>query len=81
MPVGVIACMPLLDEWGIASRLASVADFPGCFDGSVMELADRWLAALSSEGLSEVEIFAGGPSPMLDAAAELARRYGVPCQD
>jgi dihydroorotate dehydrogenase electron transfer subunit len=80
IPDGSIACMPLLDEWGIASRLATRRDFPGCFDGFVTQLADRWLGALSPAGLAQVEIFACGPTPMLEATAELARRYGVPCQ-
>ena len=80
IPDGSIACMPLLDEWGVASRLASRADFPGCFDGFVTELADRWLELLSPAGLAEVEIFACGPTPMLEATAKLARRFNVPCQ-
>ena len=80
IPDGSIACMPLLDEWGVASRLASRADFPGCFDGFVTELANRWLELLSPEGLAEVEVFACGPTPMLEAAAKLARRFNVPCQ-
>ncbi len=29
MPPGVIACMPLMEDWGIASRLASLQGFPG----------------------------------------------------
>jgi dihydroorotate dehydrogenase electron transfer subunit len=80
IPDGSIACMPLLDEWGVGSRLASRADFPGCFDGFVTELADRWLELLSPAGLAEVEIFACGPTPMLQATAKLARRFDVPCQ-
>lgn len=80
IPAGVIACMPLLDEWGIASRLASRADFPGCFDGFVTQLAEEWLASLGPQELAEVEIFACGPTAMLEATARLARRYQVPCQ-
>jgi dihydroorotate dehydrogenase electron transfer subunit len=80
IPTGVIACMPLLEEWGIASRLASTAGFPGCFDASVTDLADAWLSALDPTDLAEVEIFACGPSTMLEAIADLARRYSVPCQ-
>lgn len=80
MPAGTIACMPLLDEWGIASRLASRSGFPGCFDGFVTELADAWLSALPPALLAEVEVFACGPTPMLAATAALARRYGLPCQ-
>ena len=80
MPAGTIACMPMLDEWGTASRLASKADFPGCFDGFVTELADAWLATLGPEQLREVEIFSCGPTPMLAASAKVARQYHVPCQ-
>jgi dihydroorotate dehydrogenase electron transfer subunit len=80
MPAGSIACMPLLEEWGVPSRLATCSDFPGCFAGFVTELADLWLASLGSAELAEVEIFACGPTPMLEASAALARRYGVPCQ-
>ena len=80
IPDGSIACMPLMDEWGIASRLASRSEFPGCFDGFVTELADRWLEGLSPAGLAEVEICACGPTPRLEATAKLARRYEVPCQ-
>ncbi|HXR88968.1 MAG TPA: dihydroorotate dehydrogenase electron transfer subunit [Steroidobacteraceae bacterium] len=80
MPAGTIACMPLLEEWGIASRLATKAGFAGCYDGYVPALADEWLATLGPEELAQVEIFVCGPTPMLEAAAQIARRYGVPCQ-
>ena len=80
MPAGCIACMPLIEEWGIPCRLASGAQFPGCFPGFVTELAHEWLASLEARQLGEVEIFACGPTPMLKATAALARRHGVPCQ-
>jgi dihydroorotate dehydrogenase electron transfer subunit len=80
IPAGAIACMPLLEEWGVPCRLASRADLPGCFPGFVTELADAWLASLSAAELQQVEIFSCGPTPMLAACAKLARRYGVPCQ-
>jgi dihydroorotate dehydrogenase electron transfer subunit len=80
IPAGTIACMPLLEEWGVPSRLASRSDFPGCFPGFVTELADAWLGSLGSAELAEVEIFSCGPTPMLVASAALARRYDVPCQ-
>lgn len=80
IPHGCIAAMPLLEEWGVACRLASRAGFPGCFDGFVTELADAWLGALPIPERAEVEIFACGPTPMLRATAELARRYALPCQ-
>jgi dihydroorotate dehydrogenase electron transfer subunit len=80
IPDGTIACMPLLEEWHTASRLASRSDFPGCFSGLVTELADAWLATQTPEQLGEIEIFSCGPTPMLKATAELARRFLLPCQ-
>jgi dihydroorotate dehydrogenase electron transfer subunit len=80
MPMASIACMPLLDEWGIGNRLASRSGFPGCFEGFVTQLADVWLASLGPAELAEVEIFACGPTPMLAAAAKVAKQYQVPCQ-
>lgn len=80
IPDGVIACMPLLDGWGVPSRLASLAGFPGCFDGYVTDLAAAWLSSLDGQALAEVEMFACGPTPMLQATARVARRFGVPCQ-
>ena len=80
VPDGVIACMPLLDGWGVPSRLASLAGFPGCFEGYVTDLAAAWLASLDEQALAEVELFACGPTPMLQATARVARRFGVPCQ-
>jgi len=80
MPADTLACMPLLEEWGVPSRLASCNDFPGCFTGFVTELADAWLGRTQCAELAEVEIFSCGPTPMLVASAALARRYGVPCQ-
>jgi dihydroorotate dehydrogenase electron transfer subunit len=80
VPAGAIACMPLLDDWGVPSRLATLAGFPGCFDGYVTDLAAEWLGSLDPAPLSEVEIFACGPTPMLKAIAVVARRFGVPCQ-
>jgi dihydroorotate dehydrogenase electron transfer subunit len=80
IPDGVIASMPLLDGWGIPSRLASRSGFPGCFDGFVTELAAAWLSTLDEKALREVEIFSCGPTPMLEATTQLAARFGVPCQ-
>ncbi len=45
----VSATMPLLEDWGIPCRLATLAGFDGCFDGYVTDLADRWLATLYGE--------------------------------
>lgn len=80
MPAEAIACMPLLDDWGVPSRLATLAGFPGCFDGYVTDLAAAWLGSLDAAALAQVEMFACGPTPMLQSAAKVARRFGVPCQ-
>ena len=80
VPDGTIACMPQLDEWGIASRLASLAGYAGCFDGYVTQLAEHWLAALPAAERVTVAIYACGPTPMLQAVARLARQHSLPCQ-
>ena len=80
LPEGVIGCMPLLDHWGIPSRLASLAGFAGCFQGYVTDLARHWLQSLEPQSRIEVEIFACGPHPMLQAVARLAREFDLPCQ-
>lgn len=80
MPQGAIACMPLLEEWGIPSRLATLAGYAGCYEGYVTDLAAAWLTSLDRAALSQVEMFACGPTPMLKAAAAVARRFAIPCQ-
>lgn len=80
IPEGVIATMPSLDTQGVAARLASRSGFPGCFDGFVTELAGVWLATLTPATLAEVEIFACGPTPMLEAVTRVAKRFELPCQ-
>lgn len=80
LPPGVIAAMPLLDDWGIPSRLASLQGYPGCFQGYVTDLARAWLQGLDVRALAEVEVFACGPHPMLAAVAILARDFDLPCQ-
>ena len=80
IPDGVIAAMPLLDDWGIASRLASLHGYPGTFEGYVTDLARHWLTSLNKEQLNEVEIYSCGPHPMLEAVAKLANEFNLPCQ-
>ena len=80
MPDGVIASMPLLEDWGIASRLCSLQGFAGCFEGYVTDLARHWLNSLPPSQHEQIEIFSCGPTPMLQAVARLAHDYGLPCQ-
>jgi len=80
MPDGVIASMPLLDEWNIPSRLASLQGYAGTYEGYVTDLARHWLKSLTKEQLNEVEIYSCGPHPMLEAVAKLAKEFDLPCQ-
>jgi dihydroorotate dehydrogenase electron transfer subunit len=80
MPDGVIGCMPLMEDWGLPSRLASKQGYAGCFDGFITDLARTWLKTLDAKTLAEVEIFACGPTPMLKAAALLAQEFNIPSQ-
>ncbi len=80
IPDGVIGAMPLLEDWGIPSRLASLQGYAGCHEGYITDLARHWLDALNDTQCREVEIFSCGPHPMLQAVADLAKDYGLPCQ-
>ncbi|MDX1442536.1 MAG: dihydroorotate dehydrogenase electron transfer subunit [Gammaproteobacteria bacterium] len=80
MPDGVIGGMPLMDDWGIPSRLASMQGYAGCFEGYVTDLARAWLDSLDEQAKSEVAIYTCGPTPMLAAVAKLAEEYDLPCQ-
>lgn len=80
VPEGIIAAMPLLDDWGIANRLASLQGYAGVFEGYVTDLARTWLQALSAEQLKEVEVFSCGPHAMLVAVMNLAKEFDLPCQ-
>ena len=72
--------MPMLEDWGIACRLASLQNIDGVYKGYVTDLARNYLDALSSDELSQVEIYSCGPDAMLETVAGLANEYKVPCQ-
>jgi dihydroorotate dehydrogenase electron transfer subunit len=76
----VSSAVRLLEDWGIPSRLTSLQGYDGCFNGYVTDLADQWLASLAQEDLDQVSVFACGPTVMLNAVADLAARYALPCQ-
>jgi dihydroorotate dehydrogenase electron transfer subunit len=80
MPEGVIATMPLMEDWGIPCRLASLKGYAGCHQGYVTDLARIWLKTLENSALAAVEIYSCGPTPMLKAVAAVARDFGLPCQ-
>lgn len=76
----LVSCMPLLEDWGVSSRLCSLSDFAGTFRGYVTDLADQWLQSLDDAERQQTQLFACGPTVMLKAVAALAERHNVPCQ-
>ena len=78
MPDGTIAALPLLEERGIPSRLASLQGYPGCYQGYVTDLAKRWIAERGHT--EDLVVYACGPHAMLEALAGLCRRFRIPCQ-
>lgn len=72
--------LALLAKRGVPSRLASLAGLPGCYRGYVTDLARQWIAGLPDQVRDRVAIFACGPTPMLAAAAAVAREWNLPCQ-
>ena len=77
---GATHTMPLLEDWGIETRLASLQNYEGVYQGYVTDLAKVYLDGLSTEELAEVEVYSCGPHPMLEAVANLAKAYDLPCQ-
>ncbi len=80
MPADASHGLALVEDWGIPSRLASLAGLPGAHQGYVTELAAAWLAAQDEQTQARCVIYSCGPTPMLKAAAEVAVRFDVPCQ-
>ena len=76
----VSSTMPLLENWGVTARLATLAGFAGCYNGYVTDLSRAWLQSLSAAELEKTEVFSCGPTPMLRAVAALADRFSLPCQ-
>lgn len=76
----IVSCMPLLEDWGVRSRLCSLSGFEGTFRGYVTDLTELWLQSLDDNERKKTQLFACGPTVMLKAVAALAERYEVPCQ-
>jgi len=72
--------LPLLEQWNIPSRLASLQGYSGVYQGYITDLARDWLNALSEDEKQQVAIYSCGPTPMLKAVAALAKEFGIPCQ-
>jgi dihydroorotate dehydrogenase electron transfer subunit len=80
IPPQAVNGMPLLESWGVPSRLASLQGYDGCFQGYVTDLARHWLDSLDTAALQQVAVYACGPHPMLEAVARMAAAYNLPCQ-
>ncbi len=80
MPDGVIATMPLLDDWNIPCRLASQQNMPGVHQGFVTDLTRHWLDNMDAQQRQQVGLYACGPHPMLEAVVNLAREFDLPVQ-
>ncbi|MGI9206097.1 MAG: dihydroorotate dehydrogenase electron transfer subunit [Woeseiaceae bacterium] len=72
--------MPLLEDWGIPTRLATLQGYTGCYAGFVTDLSREWLKTRSQDELATVSVFSCGPTPMLAAVAKLANEFHLPCQ-
>ncbi|MDX1347758.1 MAG: hypothetical protein R3189_05865 [Thiomicrorhabdus chilensis] len=81
MPAEAIGCCPLLEDWKIPNRLASISGLPGCFDGSLLELFGFWLEHesqqhhMQSNLQSEWQIVAFLDSENLQACRNLSQAY------
>ncbi len=80
LPESAGSALADLEALGIPSRLASAAGLDGCYPGFVTDLAAEWIDGLEAAERERVAVFACGPTPMLAAAAGLARRLRLPCQ-
>jgi dihydroorotate dehydrogenase electron transfer subunit len=70
------SCVPEMEAINIPSRLASLQDYKGVHKGFVTDLAREWMKA-NPEQHNNIEIFACGPEPMLQAVAALAAEYKI----
>ena len=77
---GATHTMPLLEDWNIDCRLASLQNYEGVYQGYVTDLAKTYLSTLTAEELAQIEVYSCGPHPMLEAVAQLAKEYNLPCQ-
>ncbi|MEL7023881.1 MAG: dihydroorotate dehydrogenase electron transfer subunit [Pseudomonadota bacterium] len=80
MPADATHTLVSMQALGIPARLASKSAIAGAHDGYVTDLADHWLEAQDSATKERCEIFACGPTPMLEATARVAQKHGVACQ-
>lgn len=79
MPPHAIAAIAELTALGLASRVASDEDLPGCFEGSVTELLDTWLEA-GQVGAQGLAICVCGDDALCERTRVVAERHGLAVQ-
>lgn len=52
----IIAAVPLLEDWSIPNRLASLKEMPGVYHGAVESLAKMWLKHTSLKDITQLTI-------------------------
>lgn len=69
-----------LERWGIAGRLCSQRAKHGCFQGSLTDMAEHYLAQLPDAMRRQHALFVCGPTAMMQQAAAVAQRWQLDCQ-
>ena len=76
----VIASADFLESMGFVSRLASEQYLPGCYNGSVTDLAEEWIKTLDLKQVEKINIYACGTKKMLKNISIIAKKYNIECQ-
>ena len=69
-----------MESLGIASRLCSLQNFDGCYQGYAPDLARQYLEDLADMPVTQIELYSCGPHPMLAAVKKLAAEFNLSCQ-
>jgi len=77
LPAHVIAAVPLLEAWGIASRIANTNAMPGCYEGDLQHLVGHWLN--DQEETTGIEVFICASQQTCRAIKELAGEQTLSC--
>lgn len=80
-PAEALACVPLLEDWGVASRLTHSDErrIPkaGWFSGTAVGLAETWLERTAGENH---QLACCGSSGFVEAVLNLAARWRLPVE-
>ncbi len=78
MPAGVIAAAPLLEDWQVASRLATPdTALVGCFEGTGLALAQEWLQSLSPMIKQELTVIAFGNTDWVQQVEAFKQEFAL----